>query len=631
MTDGSCVPAVRARRVEAMPRRWYWPFGRDAEPVNHTDAADSRALLAPSPHGLVGPPSAAAEERARRGAERQRRADWANPATGMGMAGVDPALATYYLANNGISDEEAVDLHRTDPIAAKLINKPVDTAFEKGFELEVAEDDAARNSQGQRQGTDARPAQRLKADVEARWRALDVFKVLRKAWKHARREGGAAILLGAADVGAVQGMTAPLAPEGYVDLRWLRVLRARDLWPATYYADPSAPKFDEPETWNVTMMGRNGGLAGVPMMRVHESRLIIFEGEKVVDEAYRGQLHPGFGDSVLLRFYRALRRYGTTMAGVEKLLSRFGQPHMKIARLAELMGSDKAGDLNTLLDAYEYAASVFNVRVLDSEDSYGTDAPTVTGLPELLNQVRGELQAAADMPLPILFGDVIGGLGDNSVGVMRAWLDSVAALRDEHAIPPLTRITELIIRGLGTGNLPGDWKVKGCALWHPTAKEQAEVDLIEMQIDTGYLAGTVVTPLQVMRRHEVAERFAIDLAALDQLEAAPLPDDIRTPQAPPPDPGAPAAAPTGDVQKTALNGAQVAALLEIIKAVAAGDIARESAVEAVILAFPGTDAAQAERLLGPADWKPEAKPVPPALAPFADPPGPAGAPPKGTP
>ena len=41
---------------------------------------------------------------------------------------------------------------------------------------------------------------------------------------------------------------------------------------------------------------------------------------------------------------------------------------------------------------------------------------------------------------PILFGDVIGGLGDNSVGVMRAWLDSVAALRDEHAIPPLTRI-----------------------------------------------------------------------------------------------------------------------------------------------------------------------------------------------
>jgi phage-related protein (TIGR01555 family) len=594
-----------------MRLRDLWPFSR------RTDAAP-----APPPAVTPSPATALIEQPTRR-----TRRDWANPATGMGVAGVDPALATYYLATTGISDEDAVDLHRTDPIAKKFLNKPVDEAFSKGFELEITEDDDARDAKGARKGTDERPAQKLKKDIKAKWKALGALKKVRKAWKWSRREGGSAILLGLVDVGAAAGMAAPVAPEGFANLKWLDVIRARDCWPATHYEDPSEDKYGEVETWSVTR--RKNGRSSVTL-RVHETRLIIFEGHRVVDEAYRGQLHQGFGDSELLPFFRALRRFGTSMAGIEKLLARFGQPHMKMKGLAELMGPDKEGLLNATLDAYEYAASVFNIRVLDGEDDYGTTAPTVSGLPDLVKLVCSELQAASDMPMTILFGDQVGGLGDNGTAVKRDWLDSVAAQRDEHAIPPLTRITELCFRGLGSGKLPGEWEVKGCQLWHPTAKEQADVDKTEADIDAVYLASAVVTPTQVMRRKPVADRYAIDLAALDALEAAQgdMPDDVRDKQAPPDpnaDPNAPAVDPAAggvDVQKTALNGAQVAALLEIIKAVGAKEIARESAVEAVMLAFPGTDRAAAERLLGPEDFEPT-KPDPPA--PFGG--GPPGAPP----
>ncbi len=583
--------------------------------------ADAAPLALPAPEPAPAP--AAAPHPRTLG----RRDNWTNHATGMGMQGSDAALATYFLATTNITDDEAVDLDRVDPIAAKVINKPVNEAFRPGFELEIVEDDTARDATGQRAGTDPRLARQLARDVEARWRALGAEKAVRKAWKWARREGGAAILLGCVDKGAASGMATPLTSDGPVELKWLRVLRARDLWPARYYSDPSAAKFDEPELWSVSMLGKNAA-SGTPTMMVHESRLIIFDGEKVVDEAYRGQQHAGFGDSVLLRFYRSLRRYGSTMAGVERLLARFGQPVMKMAQLEKLMAADNVGALHAALDAYEYAASVFNVRVLDASDEYTTTAPSIAGMADLLREVRSELQAAADMPLTILFGDIVGGLGDNNTGAKRDWLDHVAALRQEHAIPPMTTITGLVIRGIGAGKLPGDWKVCGRKLWHPTAKEQVEVEKIEADIDGGYLDRGVVTPMQVMQREAVAKRYAIDQGELADLEAAraAMPEDIRALGDGAADPASaePAGGPA-EIQKQALAAGQVASLLEIVKAVASKAIARESGIAMVLAAYPASfDAASASALF-PDGFE---APKPPTPPPTGRPPG---APPAATP
>jgi hypothetical protein len=73
---------------------------------------------------------------------------------------------------------------------------------------------------------------------------------------------------------------------------------------------------------------------------------------------------------------------------------------------------------------------------------------------------------------------------------------------------------------------------------------------------------------------------------------------------------------TADVQKQALNGAQMLALLEIIKSVAGGDIARESGVHSLRVSLQ-CDAAEAELMLGPEGFTPTTpsspRPVPNVL------------------
>lgn len=60
----------------------------------------------------------------------------------------------------------------------------------------------------------------------------------------------------------------------------------------------------------------------------------------------------------------------------------------------------------------------------------------------------------------------------------------------------------------------------------------------------------------------------------------------------------PADAPT-DVADTALNGAQIASLKEIVIAVAMGEIPRATGVELILAAFPTIDREQAEKIMGP--------------------------------
>lgn len=71
-----------------------------------------------------------------------------------------------------------------------------------------------------------------------------------------------------------------------------------------------------------------------------------------------------------------------------------------------------------------------------------------------------------------------------------------------------------------------------------------------------------------------------------------------------------------DVQATALNGAQVTSMVDVITKVAAGEISRESAKAIMLTAFPTVDEERAEQLLGPAEFEPrsqdpEAQPPPP--------------------
>ncbi|HVF61666.1 MAG TPA: DUF935 family protein [Thermoanaerobaculia bacterium] len=81
------------------------------------------------------------------------------------------------------------------------------------------------------------------------------------------------------------------------------------------------------------------------------------------------------------------------------------------------------------------------------------------------------------------------------------------------------------------------------------------------------------------------------------------------------DPEAPeikgAAAGVDAVQNTALNGAQISSLVEIVKGVATGEIPADSAKQACLAAFPSLDDDEVNRLIDPAAAAAAARPTPP--------------------
>jgi phage gp29-like protein len=140
----------------------------------------------------------------------------------------------------------------------------------------------------------------------------------------------------------------------------------------------------------------------------------------------------------------------------------------------------------------------------------------------------------------------------------------------------------------------------------------------EVEVDAGAVAGDAAATVRGAdqgTRDAATPGAPLDVAAT--ITSAVLGPSATPDAGQPPTSAGPAAnaAETGaNVQQQALNGAQVTSLLELLQAVAAGTLPRESAVELIVAAFP-VDRAQAERILGTigqgfVPTEPEPKPSP---------------------
>lgn len=547
-------------------------------------------------------------------ADRARADGYVDPYAGHGSTR-DPRWGVYYQCDP-VSDEQAIELVRGSPMAAKIVRKIVNEAFRPGFNLEIAERDDLRTAGGDVAGVDERPADRLKREVTAEWRRLNIPGAISQALKWERQFGGAAILLGLND-----SQTKPAQKPGRnAKLEWLRVLRSRDLTPHRYYEDPYQEKCGEVELWQLNPSSKNGASSTSSMMLIHESRLVVFGGIRVTDENLVGQL-PAFGDSVLMLVQAAVRRYERSLDNTEIVLGRHGEPTWRIEGLAELLSKDKGAGFQTRLAAMERARSALKLRVIDKNDELGASAQPLSGIREIIGIFESDLAAAGDMPVTELFGEAPGiGLGDAGAGPKGVWHANAQAWSNEHAVPPLERISRLLMAGLG--GEPVDWKITQPPRAQTSDKEQAELDKLDADTDIAMVSATVITARDVARREKWQLRY--------QLEAAPdasgieIPDDIRDPgDADPGDAAASADGKSTEVQATALNGAQVASMVGVITAVVTGQIPREAGAALLAFAFQVKEQGTVQAMLGPVGFKTTT----PAPAPKAAPGAPASAPP----
>ena len=535
----------------------------------------------------------------------QRLDSWVNALTGLG--GLRDKLSYHQiLPGVRLTDGALEALYDTDDIAAKIVDKLPRDATRRGFTLEFEGD------------SDDESAAAMRA-LYAQLEDLAVLPKLREAWIWARLYGAGAMYIGADD-GLLPAE--PLAEDKIVEVRFLNVLRRPQLEVRKRYSDIHGPKFGQPELYAVRRadVRRDAALE----VLIHESRLVFFPGALT---ARSEQGADDWDNSVLQRAQDCLRQSASSWQSAAHLLTDASQAVLKIDHLSEIIATGGEARLRARMEIMDMARSVCRAILVDAErEEFTRVATSFSGLPEMIDRFMMRDAAAAEMPVALLYGRSAAGLNATGESDTRGWYDVVEDAQNDVLRPRLERVVRVFMlakSGPTHGQEPENWKLKFNSLWQPTGKERAETRKINGDTIATLVDAQVILPEEgALDLAQSGDFSTIDVEARTQalevdkeLAADPTGTDPATGTTPvagdPADP---------KVQDTALNGAQVTSMLEIVTAVASNQIPRSTGVQMLMLAFQ-MSAAEAEKLMGEtgAGFTPAAKSALPPPTSFAPP------------
>jgi phage-related protein (TIGR01555 family) len=503
-------------------------------------------------------------------ATNQERADgWINSLTAVGDYARDKSMRTTF-ASDVVDYDTAMDMWRGDDIAARIVETIPGEATREGYEIVLADEKpppaevhsevaqgyaaagmawaaSAMAKAAARQDSVSDPAM-LESEVEAELRTLKVDEHVRMGMCFERALGGGAILLGVTDFSP--DLREPLDLTAIKALTWMTTLEARELQPVRWYNDPFSPKFGMPEIWRLVPITTAGGIA-VPMVEIHESRLIIFGGVRVTKRPLYG-VHSGWGDNVFTRTAGPLRDFNGSHRAAAILLSDFSQAVYKIRDLAATIATDGRGSLVERMTTIDLGRSIARAILVDSEEDFERKATPMSGFAETLDRLAARLAAAVEMPLTLLMGQSPGGLNATGASDTRFFYDRVAAAQKRVVTPAVRRIVDILfaIRGLPPGSV--DYTVEHKPLWQETDKERAEARSLQAGIDEKYINMGVATPDEIALSRFGGDTYSYETKLDFEARAA----QAALPPAPAPVPPAPTAQPVVLLDQTAAEPVQ---------------------------------------------------------------------------
>lgn len=468
-----------------------------------------------------------------------RKDEWQNFFTGMGIFGRDKRMGASFAAHS-LSFDQLKDLWLCDDLAARAVETIPREAMRQGYDVMIAssQDDDEPEDLGYMgyanpeltepevppEQEDSLDHAELASEVTQKLDDLGADEYLEIVGSYERGYGGGALLIGAND--GQEDMTQPLNLDRVRSLDWLTPLEARELLPLYAYGDPRAPKYGQPEIYQLqsrsTLPSYGGGTFSTTMM-VHETRLIILPGIRV-SRYQTSTARGGWGESVLNRVYRVLRDFNTAWQAAGVLVTDFAQSVIKIAGLWEALALDGEKAFQNRLAAMEYGRSVVNAVTIDAGDSYERQQTPLSGLPDLLEKFAVRLAAACDMPLTLLFGTSPAGMNATGESDIRFFYDRVASYQKRKMEPALRRLCQIVFRTIGNKVEPEKWALKFRPLWQDSAKDKAAAMLTQAQADVAWITAGVVSPEEVAAAHwgkgEYDPNLTIDFDARAALEHA---------------------------------------------------------------------------------------------------------------
>lgn len=502
------------------------------------------------------------------------RADgWQNAILGLG--GVkDPSTYTRFTARAPLAEDVLEALYVEDHFAAKIVETLPKHALRPGWQLTVP--------------GDPQVAAKIREAYAAREEELELAAEMAQGWCWGRVFGGALTWIGADDG---NDASAPLDESAIKSVRWLHTFDRRDVQIWRYYSDPKHPKFRQPELYKVRPLVQSAPAGGVVPdhvgagIVVHESRCVVWGGQSTTDR--RRQQLQGWDDSILERCWEALRQLSEDFGAKSLMLGRISQAVYKIKDLYAMIAGKREEVLRRRIGMLDVSRSRSRAIVLDTDEDFINHTQSLSGLPETLNASILRLASAADMPVTILMGQSPAGMDATGESDLEVWSATCASERSLYLTPRHERIARLLLLaqdGPTGGVEPESWKIHYNPLREPTRKELAEVGKLEVETDA------IAIEKGIYSADHAALRYAPG-GGRPQLDEAEIEERLeRRRQL--------AGQPPKDNAELGTVAPRTTAVLEVIAAVRAGTIARESGL-AVLTTIHRHTLEDAEALLGP--------------------------------
>jgi phage-related protein (TIGR01555 family) len=422
---------------------------------------------------------------------------WENLMSGLGDATRDIRYQTHNVTRL-LGYDQARELYRGDDMAKRVINFPAREMVRKGWKIRVPDDVEASKF----------------ADEEHK--RLKVRKRFFDALRWSRLYGGAGILIGANDGVGLNDLVKPLNEEGIRSIDYLTALDTRELQVVRYYSNPLDARFGTPEIYRLNPWALGSPTIG--LVEVHESRVLRFSQ----DPGARVELlfNFGWGDSVLSPMFEVLRDFGIGWAAAAALLNDFSLAIYKIKGLQQSVATNRSGAVIARMRLIDQSKSVIRGVMLDADgEDFDRKSTSLTGLPDTLDRLASRLAAAAEMPVSALMGEAPAGLNATGDSDFRWFYDKIEADQVDHALEPLTRLTELLFKVKGK-TVPEGLSIQFVPLWQLDDTQKADVRQKIAAADQIYLANGVVTADEVSRSRFGGDEFGIDLHLDDETREA---------------------------------------------------------------------------------------------------------------
>lgn len=498
---------------------------------------------------------------------------WANVITGLGTSRDKRKGALF--VRDGISRDRSTleNLYAGDDMAARIVDALPDEMTREWIELSI-EDTEQKKATNQALET------------------LDARANIRLAMIWARLFGGSCVLLGIDDG---QEVSQPLNEDAIKSFKFMTVLDRFSLSPGRPYGDPLSPKFGKPEYYEINPQISSSGTEPTRFgLRVHESRFLRLDSGVTVTPT-SAQQNETWADSVLERVSALLPDFHAIFGGTAHLVQDFSQGVYKLKGLASMLAAGADANVIKRLQMVDMSRSIVRAIVLDADgEDFTRDVAALSGLSELVEKWEARLAAAARMPVSILMGrSPSGGLSATGEMEIRYWYDHVRSQQESSLRAQIEKLLRLLFKakdGPTRGVEPESWSFDFRALWQPSDAEKVELRNKQAQSDAVYIQNGVVTPEEIAASRFGGDRYSfetqLDAESRDAFEAS-----DETTETTEVAPGEQA------VQETALNGAQVSSLLEVVSLTAAGGMPRDTAVGVLVRAF-NMSPEEASRLLG---------------------------------